>query len=648
MATSKKTMTVSTDNASAEVSAVLNDALPPVPCPGPGGYVYTGMRYVPVFADPIEWSSANTYEPLEIVTHEGNSYTSKTFVPSGIDISNSTYWVLTSNFNAQVEQYRKEVAAISDIINTKMPKRYNTVDDMKGDTGIKAGDYIVTKGYYSIGDGGAAEYYVDSIDSSNVSCVAVSNSLFAHTLIEREMAPEQFGATLTNVVDQLKFMFLNGITVLLKYNATYTCGDIDLGNQLRSINIVGNKATLKNFTFRQGLNADFTWTYPFTVAYVYAKDVSFTNENASSTRSVFEGACFTALDHVSFNNVNGILTIPYNAYLDEVNMRYINVTTSGGFAQTRDLITVFNNTGGYVNGAYKGDNWLFEHVHYANGNSGAFYFLTVGNNYNVNFSSCMNLYVNIPTTDCNVVFHNCHFEKSKVIITNGAPVLFTECYINSYSTISDVTTTRFDSCFFGYNNNTSTATNGTALKCAKWAINNQLVNCKVTGLTRCYLTQHLTPRTNASFTGSWPTSLFVAVESGGTSEHLQVGTYTYTCYPSLSPTIISAPSSSSPTANVTAASQIVAMQIGTAFQEMYCHIYKTQPDGKIFKIVIPPKLVSFYDLGASVSGIENWEQVDSLPSVTPANYLCGGGNTVLYKTDKPVPELEDYYYIQKV
>ena len=60
--------------------------MPGVPCPVTPGYTYTGMRYVPVFADPAEWSSANSYEPLEIVIHEGNSYTSKTFVPVGIDI----------------------------------------------------------------------------------------------------------------------------------------------------------------------------------------------------------------------------------------------------------------------------------------------------------------------------------------------------------------------------------------------------------------------------------------------------------------------------------------------------------------------------------------------------------------------------------
>ena len=109
MAESTKNMTVGAGNASASVTATVTDQMPGVPCPTTPGYTYTGMRYVPVFADPPEWSSANSYEPLEIVIHEGNSYTSKTFVPVGIDISNSAYWALTGNYNAQVEQYRQQV-----------------------------------------------------------------------------------------------------------------------------------------------------------------------------------------------------------------------------------------------------------------------------------------------------------------------------------------------------------------------------------------------------------------------------------------------------------------------------------------------------------------------------------------------------------
>ena len=70
---------------------------------------YVGARYVPLFADPIEWNDKRTYEPLTIVEHEGNSYTSRQFVPLGIDIANESFWALTGNYNAQVEQYRQEV-----------------------------------------------------------------------------------------------------------------------------------------------------------------------------------------------------------------------------------------------------------------------------------------------------------------------------------------------------------------------------------------------------------------------------------------------------------------------------------------------------------------------------------------------------------
>lgn len=72
---------------------------------------YIGARYVPLFAEPIEWDKTKQYEPLTIVTNNGNSYTSRQFVPSGVEITNEAFWALTGNYNAQIEQYRKEVTA---------------------------------------------------------------------------------------------------------------------------------------------------------------------------------------------------------------------------------------------------------------------------------------------------------------------------------------------------------------------------------------------------------------------------------------------------------------------------------------------------------------------------------------------------------
>lgn len=79
---------------------------------------YVGARYVPLFADPTEWNSSNTYEPLTIVTYMNASYTSRKQVPAGIEPTNNEYWALTGNYNAQVEQYRQTVEEYKEIVDS--------------------------------------------------------------------------------------------------------------------------------------------------------------------------------------------------------------------------------------------------------------------------------------------------------------------------------------------------------------------------------------------------------------------------------------------------------------------------------------------------------------------------------------------------
>lgn len=77
---------------------------------------YIGARYVPLFGrkgeSSIAWDNTKPYEPLTIVTYNGDSYTSRTYVPTGIDILNTDYWVLSGAYNAQVEAYRQEVVQL--------------------------------------------------------------------------------------------------------------------------------------------------------------------------------------------------------------------------------------------------------------------------------------------------------------------------------------------------------------------------------------------------------------------------------------------------------------------------------------------------------------------------------------------------------
>ena len=82
---------------------------------------YIGARYVPIFGRKgeasIEWDKTGTYEPLTIVLYQGNSFTSRQFVPVGIEITNQEFWANTGNYNAQIEQYRKDVADVNDKIS---------------------------------------------------------------------------------------------------------------------------------------------------------------------------------------------------------------------------------------------------------------------------------------------------------------------------------------------------------------------------------------------------------------------------------------------------------------------------------------------------------------------------------------------------
>lgn len=96
---------------------------------------YIGARYVPLFAEPLDWSNTREYEPLTIVLHQGNSFTSRQFVPSGVDISNTEFWANTGNYNAQIEQYRREVEAVKEALHSEITNRYYATPEEYGAKG---------------------------------------------------------------------------------------------------------------------------------------------------------------------------------------------------------------------------------------------------------------------------------------------------------------------------------------------------------------------------------------------------------------------------------------------------------------------------------------------------------------------------------
>jgi hypothetical protein len=83
--------------------------------------MYIGARYVPIFADPVEWDDKREYEPLTIVIHNGDCYTSKCYVPKGAQLppypeGQTKYWVKTSDYNGQFADLKKTVLDLSRLV----------------------------------------------------------------------------------------------------------------------------------------------------------------------------------------------------------------------------------------------------------------------------------------------------------------------------------------------------------------------------------------------------------------------------------------------------------------------------------------------------------------------------------------------------
>ncbi len=153
---------------------------------------YIGARYVPLFADPLEWSDAMEYEPLTVVLHQGNSFTSRQFVPQGIDISDETFWANTGNYNAQIDQYRQEVESYKNEVDKffKMSvKTFTSVDVMKNGT-LNLNDLVVCHKYNTVND-----YPVAFIISGEKGhgAIPLKNNLYAVPYYENFVSPANFG-----------------------------------------------------------------------------------------------------------------------------------------------------------------------------------------------------------------------------------------------------------------------------------------------------------------------------------------------------------------------------------------------------------------------------------------------------------------------
>jgi hypothetical protein len=264
---------------------------------------YIGSRYVPLLADPVEWSNTKEYEPLTIVRHEGNSYTSRQFVPVGIDISNETYWALTGNYDAQVEQYRRETAmakAAADAAQAKALeslevniRSFATVAQMQADTSLKDGMTCYAKGYTTENDANSSLWSIanDALADTNVT---LSNGLIASLIdyIENEFDPDNFVGTDSQKL-QAAFDAVRNIGGCIHINRKYNLSsDVKIGLQTDWVNA-------KIYVIGNANNAGFALNgYKF---------ISYDTENIANGGVVFQNVFFEGDRNISVDNQTQIV-----------------------------------------------------------------------------------------------------------------------------------------------------------------------------------------------------------------------------------------------------------------------------------------------------------------------------------------------------
>lgn len=92
---------------------------------------YIGARYVPIMAG--GWDSTREYEALSVVQYQGDSYTSKMYVPVGVDILNTQYWVKTGTFNQQVAAMGSRIDALQTAYDGQFDDISDDITDLTND-----------------------------------------------------------------------------------------------------------------------------------------------------------------------------------------------------------------------------------------------------------------------------------------------------------------------------------------------------------------------------------------------------------------------------------------------------------------------------------------------------------------------------------
>ena len=230
---------------------------------------YIGARYVPKFYEnsdnTAEWRAGVIYEPLTIVTYNGNSYTSKKPVPANVGnpSANPAYWVATGNYNQQIEEYRQLVESLNDDVDRLVNKKFIFIGDSYA-WGFNNSGRITSFIDYAVSILGMTEgvdYYRSDVNGAGFAHSIGDNQRFINLLqgLRASIAdPESITDIITmgsiNDIDQSKDAINSAIQAYVNYcKTTYPNAKVHIGaiGGYAFSPVLQDKATSVRNTYRE-------------------------------------------------------------------------------------------------------------------------------------------------------------------------------------------------------------------------------------------------------------------------------------------------------------------------------------------------------------------------------------------------------------
>ena len=316
---------------------------------------YIGARYVPKLCG--DWDNQRTYEALSIVQYNFGSYTSKKVVPAGVAPTNPEYWVMTGNYNAQLEELSLKVAKINTYVT---PEQYGAIGDGVADDSSamqQAIDEAVRSGILLTSSGGKSYkvtrklnivgYITLNLNHSKIICdtsgigsvLSIDDNGYGGSVYSNITIDTQFSDAWAISVERSSHIAIENLNIV---NCNYGV-DVKLGYE-----IFAQNWWIFNGDGKQGVTAIRIGSYDSSYNHVYAVNYMTCFECTGGNNRINDSHCWnTSLTTYGGNSVFADVKNNYNIFsrctIDTYDIGFR--LNDAHYLYIYDLLCYYDNTG---------------------------------------------------------------------------------------------------------------------------------------------------------------------------------------------------------------------------------------------------------------------------------------------------------------